>query len=59
MTKYPLQHPHLVTNKSHSTDTKAELKIRGLRHHSSGDEQYSLLGYDFILFYFFLTKAAT
>ena len=30
MTKYPLQHPHLVTKQfpySHSTDTKAELKI--------------------------------
>jgi hypothetical protein len=31
---------------SHSTDTKAELKIRGIRHHSSGDEQYSLLEND-------------
>ena len=40
---------------SHSTDTKAELKIRGLRHHSSGYEQYSLLGYDSL----FLTTIAT
>ena len=31
-----------MTKYSHSTDTKAELKIRGLWHHSSGDEQYSL-----------------
>ena len=31
---------------SHSTYTKAELKSRGIRHHSSGDEQYSLLESD-------------
>jgi hypothetical protein len=31
---------------SHSTDTNAELKIRGIRHHRSGDKQYSLLGSD-------------